>query len=170
MKTLYILRHAKSSWDDSTLSDFERPLNERGLQTAPFMGELMARNALEPYVILSSPAVRAKKTAELVKKAGKFDAEIRFEHRIYEASPQTMRQVVSELDDAYPSALLVGHNPGIEGFIRFLTGELESIPTAALAIIDLATDNWDLIDEGRGKLAHVYRPKVEIRQAKNSHR
>lgn len=159
MKTLYILRHAKSSWENTALSDFERPLNERGQKAAPFMGELMARHGFEPYVILSSPAERAKVTAGLIREAGKFDAEIRFEHRIYEASPKTLRQVVAELDDAYQSALLVGHNPGIEGFIRLLTGETESMPTAALAVININTDNWDLIDEGRGTLQTVIRPK-----------
>ena len=159
MKTLYILRHAKSSWDDVDLSDFERPLSERGQKAAPFMGELMHEHGFEPYVILSSPAERAKSTTELVKKAGKFDAEARLDHRIYEASPNALRQIVAELDDAYRSVLIVGHNPGIEGFIRFLTGGLEPMPTAALAVIDIDTDNWDLIQEGRGVLQKIYRPK-----------
>lgn len=162
MKTLYILRHAKSSWAEPDMSDFDRPLNERGLRAAPFMGELMARKGLEPYLILSSPAKRAKQTAELVKKAGKFDAELRFEHRIYEASPQTLRQVITGIDDAYPSAMIVGHNPGIEGFIRFATGDLHPFPTAALAVIEFDTDSWFTIGEGRGKLHHIYRPRDEM--------
>ncbi|CAN5419388.1 phosphohistidine phosphatase SixA [soil metagenome] len=166
MKTLYLLRHAKSSWEDSTLSDFERPLNERGQKTAPFMGELMARLGFDPYVILSSPAARTRETASLIKKAGKFDAEIMCEHRIYEASPKTLRQVLSELNDAYQSVLLIGHNPGIEGFIRLLTGEVESMPTAALAVIEINTDNWDLVDEGRGTLQQIYRPKEQMQSPK----
>lgn len=162
MKTLYILRHAKSSWADADMSDFDRPLNDRGYSAAPFMGELMAREGFEPYLILSSPAKRAKHTAELVKKAGKLDAELRFEHRIYEASPQTLRQIINEIDDTYPSAMIVGHNPGLEGFIRFLTGTLQPFPTAALAVIDIDTDTWFTINEGRGTINHIFRPREEM--------
>lgn len=163
MKTLFILRHAKSSWSEPDLADFERPLNDRGIKAAPFMGELMAREGFEPYAILSSPAVRAKATAQLVKNAGKLDAEIRYEHRIYEASPHSLRQVVSEIDDAYASAMLVGHNPGIEGFIRYLTGNLEPMPTAALAVINLQINEWKAIDDGCGELQKVYKPKDEMK-------
>ncbi len=159
MKTLYILRHAKSSWAETDRSDLDRQLNDRGRRAAPFMGRLMAREGFHPYLILSSPAKRARETAELVKIAGALDAEIRFEHRIYEASPQALRQVAAEIDDAYPSALVVGHNPGIEGFIRFLTGQLEPMPTAALAVVDLDIDSWDLLGEGRGSLRVIFRPK-----------
>lgn len=159
MKTLFILRHAKSSWSDPDLADFDRPLNDRGERTAPFMGELMRKNAFSPSVILSSPAIRAKQTALLVKEAGNLDAEVRFDERIYEASPQGLRQVVSEIDEAYETAMLVGHNPGMEGFIRFLTGHLEPMPTAALAVVDLQIDMWNKIDDGIGELQTVYRPK-----------
>jgi phosphohistidine phosphatase len=162
MKTLYILRHAKSSWADPDMSDFDRPLNERGEKAAPFMGKLMDRLGLEPYLILSSPAKRAQQTARLVKKAGNFDAELRFEHRIYQASPQTLRQVVTEIDDAYPSAMIVGHNPGIEDFVRFLTGSLQPFPTAALAVIELETNSWLTMTEGSGNIQHLYRPREEM--------
>ena len=162
MKKLFVLRHAKSSWDDSSLADFDRPLNPRGMRTAPFMGELMARERLTPAIILSSPAQRARATAELVKGSANFAAEIRFDARIYEANPQGLRQVVAELDDAINSAMLVGHNPGIEGFIRYLTGQLESMPTAALAVIKLNIDNWNAIDDGCGELQNLFRPKAEM--------
>jgi phosphohistidine phosphatase len=166
MKTLFILRHAKSSWDDPGLSDFERPLNDRGRRVAPFMGELMKRKGIDPAIIISSPAERAKTTAELVKDAADSSAEIRYDERIYEASPQALRQVVSELDDSYGTAMIVGHNPGIEGFIRFLTGQLEPMPTASLAVISLSTDTWEQIDEGSGKLEAISRPKDEMKAYK----
>ena len=168
MKTLYLLRHAKSSWDNPSLTDFERPLNERGSKAAPFMGGLMRDLGFLPYIILSSPAVRAKTTAQMVKAAGPLDAEIRYERRIYEASPQRLREVVAEIDNAHPSLLIVGHNPGIEGFIRYLTGDLESIPTAALGVISLDIDNWYAIGEGRGDLQKVYRPKDEMKYLRES--
>ena len=153
------MRHAKSSWDDANLSDFERPLNDRGERTAPIMGKLMCEKSFEPSIILSSPAIRAKQTSALVKEAGSLSCELRFDERIYEASSRTLLQVASEIDDDQASAMLVGHNPGMEGFIRLLTGDLEPMPTAALAVIDLKIDNWNEIDEGCGQLRNIFRPK-----------
>ncbi len=160
MKTLYLLRHAKSSWGDPDLADFDRPLNERGKAAAPFMGELIAAKGYEPSIVLCSPAERAKQTAELVKKHAGIRAEIRFDERIYEASPNALRQVVSEIDDSVESAILVGHNPGIEGFIRYLTDEVEAMPTASLAVIT-EIDSWAAISAGCGTLTTVHRPKDE---------
>lgn len=162
MKTLLLLRHAKSSWDDTSLSDFERPLNARGAKAAPFMGGLMRRRELIPGTILSSPAMRARHTAELVQQAGAFDAEITLVDNIYEASPGNLRHAVAEIDDEFTTALLVGHNPGIEGFIRYLTGKLEPMPTAALAVIELEVDSWCDVDDGCGKLKAVVRPRDEM--------
>lgn len=162
MKTLLILRHAKSSWAETESSDFDRPLNDRGRMTAPFMGSLIAREGPEPYVILSSPARRAKETAELVKKAGGFDAEIRYEPRFYEASLPTLRQVVSEIDDAYPSAMIIGHNPGLEGFLRYVTGNIEPLPTAGLAVVELNIDTWAAVNDRTGTLKKIVRPREEM--------
>lgn len=165
MKILYLLRHAKSSWDSVSLSDFERPLNERGLRTAPFMGEVMAGRGYSPSIIASSPAKRAAATAELVKESAGFNATLRFDDRVYEASPNTLRTVVSELDDGLDSAMLVGHNPGMEGFIRYLTGDLEPMPTAALGVIELSIDSWSEITSDTGKLVEIIRPKDEMRSS-----
>jgi phosphohistidine phosphatase len=164
MKTLLLLRHAKSSWDDASLSDFERPLNERGLRTAPFMGELIRRRRLCPEVIVSSPAERAKETAVLIRDSAGLAAEIDFEPRIYEANPDDLRDVVSGLDEKYPSAMLVGHNPGIEAFIHYLTGHLERMPTAALAVIELGIDRWSDVADRCGRVADVIRPKDEVQR------
>ena len=163
MKTLFVMRHAKSSWDDASLADFDRPLNGRGERNAPVMGELMQRKGLEPDLILSSPAERAKQTAIAAKKAGGFDATIAYDERIYEASPTTLRKVASEINDSHSSAMLVGHNPGMEGFIRYLTGENERMPTAALAVIDLDVETWGEIDDGCGRLRKLVRPRDEMK-------
>ena len=162
MKTLFILRHAKSSWSEPDLADFERPLNQRGRTAAPFMGKLMGEKGFEPSVILSSPAERAKQTATLVKDAGRLSGEIQFDDRIYEASPQSLRQVLSGLEDSFSSAMIIGHNPGVEGFIRFLTGNLQPMPTAALAVIDLNIHKWNAIANGCGELLNIFRPKDEM--------
>lgn len=163
MKRLFVVRHAKSSWTDPNLSDFDRPLNDRGLNAAPFMGELIAKKNLIPDIIVSSPAKRAIKTALLLKEASGVNADIVYDERVYEASPQTLRQVVKEIDNTCRSAMLVGHNPGIEGFIRFLTGQTEPMPTAALAVIDLQIENWNETSDGGGELRTIYRPKDEMK-------
>jgi phosphohistidine phosphatase len=163
MKTIYILRHAKSSWDDESLSDFERPLNERGINTAPFMGEVISRRGYSPAVIISSPAKRAATTATLVKESSGLNADLRCDDRIYEASPNTLRQVASEIGDDLDSAMLVGHNPGMEGFIRYLTGQIEPMPTAALAVISLAIDSWKDLDADTGTIVEIIRPKDEMK-------
>lgn len=162
MKTLYLLRHAKSSWDDDALSDLERPLNERGMLAAPFMGGLMRRRGMLPDVIVSSPARRAHMTAELVQHGGSFDAALNLDPNIYEASPRALRQAVADIDDKFNTALLVGHNPGIEGFIRHLTGEIQSMPTAGLAVIELEIDSWDDVTDGCGELKDMIRPRDEM--------
>lgn len=159
MKRLYILRHAKSSWSDSTLSDFERPLNDRGREAAPFMGELMAKRGWVPDIFLSSPAVRAMQTARFVIDRSGFVSPLVLDDRIYEASPQALKQIVSGLDEGHNSALLVGHNPGIEGLIGLLTGEARRIPTAALAIIDIEAESWERAFETKAILVETVKPK-----------
>ena len=163
MKILFLLRHAKSSWDNASLADFDRPLNERGNNTAPFMGEVMTRREYTPSIVISSPANRAASTAKLVKESAGFNSDIRYDDRVYEASPNSLRQVASEIDDVLESAMLVGHNPGMEGFIRYLTGEIEAMPTAALAVIELNIDSWSEINADTGKLAELIRPKDEMK-------
>lgn len=165
MKKLLILRHAKSSWSNPELSDFDRPLNERGLRTAPFMGTLIANRRLTPTAIVSSPANRARQTAELILSSIGADIPLTFDDRIYEASPNNLRLVVSETNDDFPSVMIVGHNPGIEGFIRHLTGAIETMPTTALAVIELNIDSWSDIKNNTGELITVIRPKEEMPSA-----
>src|SRR5260370_23938130 len=135
MKTLLLLRHAKSSWDDQTLKDFDRPLNKRGLRAAPLVGELLRRRKLRPDVLLSSPAERAKETARLVCDAAGLSTTVRYETGIYEATAQSLLSIVSEIEDEVSIALMIGHNPGFEELLEVLTGETRRLPTAALAFI-----------------------------------
>ena len=164
MKTLYILRHAKSSWDNADLSDFERPLNERGLKAAPLMGDVMKANQFAPDLILSSPANRAKQTAALVKESAGIESEIQFDERIYEASLATLLEIVAGQNENAASVLLVGHNPGMEALVKFLSGKLEPMPTAALAVVDLETDKWSEINSASGSLRVLIRPKEIARE------
>ena len=163
MKQLFLLRHAKSSWDDSSLSDFDRPLNRRGRTAAPFMGELTARRKIRPEIIVSSPAVRARQTAELFKEAAGLKCPLRFEKRIYDANLADLRTIVSELEEDFSPALLVGHQPGTGELIRFLTGESPEVPTACFASISLNVDTWADVRNGSGKLDLILRPKEEMK-------
>ncbi len=162
MKTLFVLRHAKSSWENPEVSDFERRLNKRGLRALPQMGNAMFRNQFQPATMLSSPAKRAKQTAVLIKETAQLKCPIKYDERIYEASPHRLLEVISELDQTTGSAMLVGHNPGLEGLIRILTGETHSMPTAALAVIDLGAENWNEIGAEIGKLRAIFRPSDEL--------
>ncbi len=159
MKTLFILRHAKSSWENADLADFDRPLNKRGLESAPPVGEIIRKNKFQIDSIISSPAKRAEQTAILVKEAANIKADIQFDERIYEASPHRLLEILSESDDKIESVMLVGHNPGLEGLVKMLTQEIESMPTAALAVIDLKIDKWKQIHIDCCNLRILIRPK-----------
>lgn len=160
MKTLFVLRHAKSSWDNSDLSDFDRPLNKRGLNAAPLMGEVMFDNAFKPQLILSSPAKRTKQTAILINETAQIQSKIIYDEGIYEANPFRLLQIVSELDEKFESVMIVGHNPGLEGLVQILTGETRIMPTAALAVIDLSVENWSEVVAKSGKVRTFLRPKT----------
>ncbi len=153
------MRHAKSSWDEAGLADFDRPLNDRGRRAAPFMGEVLRREGLVPDVIVSSPAERARQTTDSVVAAGDFDRRIVFDENIYEASANALRQVAERLEESAGSAMLVGHNPGMEDFIRYLTGEIEPMPTAAVAVISLEVETWADVTGRCGRLEMVLRPR-----------
>jgi phosphohistidine phosphatase len=159
MKSLLVLRHAKSSWENAELSDFERPLNKRGLEAAQLIGQEMFRLNLNIEIVLSSPAKRAKQTAILVKESCEIKREIRFEDGIYEASVMKLLHIVSEIDDKISSVLLVGHNPGLEELIRVLTEKAQVMPTATLAKLDLEIESWAKITAKCGVLDFAITPR-----------
>jgi phosphohistidine phosphatase len=163
MKTLFILRHAKSAWDNPDLSDFERPLNSRGFDAARFIGALIYERNLHPQMIVSSPAKRAKQTAVLVKEIAEIPPPIKFDERIYEASPLTLFSLINEFDDKYESGMLVGHNPGLESLVRILTRENPVLPTAALVKINLNVELWSKLETECGTLEFIVRPKDEMK-------
>ena len=160
MKTLLLLRHAKSSWGDGDLADFDRPLNNRGRHDAPRMGQLLARHELTPDLIITSAARRAATTAELVAMAAEYAGDIQYTNELYLADPDTFLEVARETDDSVARLLLVGHNPGIEELVAALAGRDERMPTAALACFRLDIDHWrDLTDETAAEMLHLWRPK-----------
>jgi phosphohistidine phosphatase len=159
VKTLLLLRHAKSSWDDKSLRDFDRPLNKRGLKAAPMVGETIRKRKLRPELVLSSPAERAKETTRLVCDAAGLIAVARYEDGIYEASARRLLEIVSRIEDAVNTAMLVGHNPGLEELLGVLTNEAHRMPTASLASIELRVERWSEVTSGTGKLQWILKPK-----------
>ncbi len=159
MKHLLVLRHAKSSWENTELSDFDRPLNKRGLESIQLIGQEMYNLNLNIDFVLSSSAKRAKQTAILVKESGGIICEIQYEDGIYEASVMKLLHIVSEINNKFKSVLLVGHNPGFEELIRVLTGKIQVMPTATLAKIDLEIENWSEITSNCGTLDFALTPR-----------
>jgi phosphohistidine phosphatase len=159
MKTLLLLRHAKSSWKDASVRDFDRPLNQRGLKAAPSIGSLIRKRKLQPDLVLSSPAERARQTTQLVLEAASLKTELRYDERIYEASVARLLEIVSQIDDEANLVMLVGHNPGFEELLAALTGESLSLPTAALACIELDIEKWNKVRAGAGRLEWLVKPK-----------
>jgi phosphohistidine phosphatase len=159
MKTLLLLRHAKSSKNDPALHDFDRPLNARGLEAAELIGQTMQKQQIEPELIVSSPAQRARQTAEIAIVAGKLTGELRFDQRIYEASVKRLLEVVSQIEDRFGSVMLVGHNPGFEELLETLIGEAREMPTASLTRIGLPVEKWTDVQPGSGTLGWLIEPK-----------
>ncbi|MGH9902343.1 MAG: SixA phosphatase family protein [Pyrinomonadaceae bacterium] len=159
MKKLFLLRHAKSSWDDPGLADFDRPLNERGLKAAPRMGRLMRERKVKPDLVLCSPAERARQTAALALEAAGLKPELRYDERIYEATVGQLLEVVSGVGDEIEAALLVGHNYAIENLLAHLTDEAQHMPTAALACVSLPLEKWGEIHGAKGRLEWFVKPR-----------
>lgn len=160
MKTLLVLRHAKSSWREAGLADHDRPLNKRGQHDAPRMGRLLRQQDLVPDLIISSSAVRARKTAQLAIEAMDYNGELRLEREIYAAEPEAYLDVLQALPDAFERVMVIGHNPGLEELLELLTEDWQRLPTAALAQVELDLDTWqDLSDETPGRLVHLWLPR-----------
>jgi len=159
MKMLYLLRHAKSSWKDPEQRDFDRPLNGRGREAAPLVGRLIRQRKLPVDLLLSSPAARARETAALVKESAGLSAELLFDERIYEADAARLLEVVTQAAEPADALLLVGHNPGLEELLTFLTGEERNMPTAALACVALDVEKWGEVRARAGRLEWLVRQK-----------
>lgn len=160
MKTLLIMRHAKSSWANDRLADFNRPLNDRGRRDAPRMGKLLIQLDIVPDLIIASSAKRASETAEMAALAASYPGDIRYTEELYLADPETYVELARETDESVSTLLLVGHNPDIEELINDLGGKEERMPTAALAVFHLPIDNWAELNLGdEYELAGVWRPK-----------
>lgn len=161
MKTLFLLRHAKSSWDEPELRDFERPLAERGINDIKKMGIRFREQGREVQCVISSPAVRAKTTAMLFAREIGFPRdEIVANPELYFAGTSMFLKAASLLDEHFDSAMLVGHNPAITEFVNEMGNDyIENIPTSGLVELSLPIEHWSDIDYGIGELIDFDFPK-----------
>ncbi len=154
MKILSIVRHAKSSWNDTSLSDRKRPLNKRGERDAPIMGKRISDHGIRPSLIVTSPATRARNTAKIIADELNYPSEfLQRENHLYLASLDEILDVIVAQDDGFNSPMIVGHNPGLTDLVNFLQPGLTiNLPTAGVVSVQIDQDNWNLFE----------RPKTEL--------
>jgi phosphohistidine phosphatase len=160
MKTLYLMRHAKSSWKDSHLMDHDRPLKKKGRKDAAGMGGLLSGKKRTPAIIYSSTAERARETAGIVAEVSGYIGEVHFDQKLYLAEPETLVAFIHQIPNDVESILLVGHNPGLEALAQVLSGKIVALPAAAITHFKLPVEHWKEINLAtRGELAHLWAPK-----------
>jgi phosphohistidine phosphatase len=164
MKTVYLIRHAKSSWEDESLSDFDRPLNERGKMDAPRMGKRLKEKGIVPSLLLSSPAKRALSTAKRIGEAlGIAKEKIKTEQALYHADEDEILNVIRSMNDKNECILIFGHNPGLTEFVNSMNNDraqfIDNIPTCGIAAFRFDTNSWKQIDFGKGDLLFYDFPK-----------
>jgi phosphohistidine phosphatase len=168
MKRLAILRHAKSSWDDANVDDFNRPLNERGWKAARRMGRELKRRNMRFDLVIASTAARVRETLDGLQEKYDFAAPIRFEPEMYGASAEVLLSLIRALPEKVDAPLFVGHNPGLERLIVELTRDDEhglrrristGLPTGALTVMDMLGEGWASVAPGNGKIVELILPK-----------
>ncbi len=164
MKTLLLMRHAKSSWKDDSLEDHERPLKKRGKKDAKLIAKVMLKNELYPDLVLSSTSVRTQQTVEEITSKMEYEGKIVYLDDLYMGEPQDFIDALKNLNDSYQTVLIVAHNPGLEAYLQIIDGEIEAMPTGALGYLVLVLDKWENISlDTMGDLIGFWTPK-EIRK------
>jgi phosphohistidine phosphatase len=164
MKTLYVVRHAKSSWDDVNSADFERGLNDRGKRDAPRMGKRLKEKGIHPDVMVSSPAKRALSTAKRLAEILKYPLEkIKTESKLYHANDDSILSVVQNIKDKHDVVLLLGHNPGLTDFVNAIAEveiNIDNVPTCGVVAFSLQVDSWKNVNWKSGKFLFFDYPKA----------
>lgn len=164
MKTLILIRHAKSSWDDAGLSDFERPLNDRGKKDAPMMADRLHERGIKVDAFISSPAKRAKRTAEqFVKRYKKDGGELILKTELYLAGEETFLNLMEKLDDQIDCVVMFSHNPGITDFANSLADvRIDNIPTCGIFAVSIDANKWNKSKEAKKKFLFFDYPKAGV--------
>ncbi len=164
LKTLLLIRHAKSSWDDDGLSDFERPLNDRGKKDAPLMADRLHERGIKIDAYLTSPAKRAKKTAEQFAKRYKKKAEdLILKTELYLAGEENFSSLIEKLDDDFDCVAIFSHNPGITDFANSLTdAQIDNIPTSGIFAVSIEAKKWNKFREAKKKFLFFDYPRALV--------
>ncbi len=164
MKMLYLVRHAKSDWSNLFLRDFDRPLNARGENSAPLIGDYLAKKGIKPDLILSSPALRAKTTAiTLAEKLSYPIDTITYIPSLYESDIDTILALIRTASEEIETLIIVGHNPELTECANFIThGEIDNIPTCGVVEMRLYENSWDRIGSNSAELVSFVTPKKII--------
>ena len=160
-KILYLVRHAKSSDADSSLQDFDRPLNDRGFSNAPEMGKRLHKQGIQVDLIVASPSKRTTQTIELIAKEIKYDFEkIQWDSTIYRCTANALLQSINRVDDAINSVMFVGHNPSITQMANFLQTDstFSEVPTGGVVAIRFQTSDWESVSSKNAQLLFFMRP------------
>ena len=161
MKLLYLVRHAKSSWSNLSLDDFDRPLNKRGKRDAPMMAKRMLSQGIAPSLLLSSPAKRAMKTCKVFAKELDYSKQrIETDMGLYHASSQEILNIIRGKNDALDSIMVFGHNPGFTDLSNALTGEnILNVPTCGIVAVNFSVASWSDLAYEEGQLIFFDYPK-----------
>ena len=161
-KALILVRHAKSSWTDTSLADLDRPLNSRGQRDAPRMGLHLARRGVRPQLMVSSPALRALTTAQIIAaEIGLRPADITVDERVYTSDAAALTGVIQGLDDRFDRVMIVGHNPTLTDLVNRLAGAtIQNIPTCGVVALRVAVDRWSALPGARIELLWFDVPKA----------
>lgn len=161
MKRLYLVRHAKSSWDNPDFSDFDRQLNKRGKRDAPFMGKLLKKENVKPDLIYSSPALRAITTALIFADELDYPKKKIVESRnIYESGIKELEEIVQKIPEEHKSVLIFGHNPALTSFANHLGNKfIDNVPTCAVVGIEFDVKSWKQVEHAAGKTFMFEFPK-----------
>lgn len=161
MKRLILIRHAKSSWSDYSIDDFDRSLNKRGERDAPFMARKLAKKGIKPDLIVSSPAKRAITTAKVFAKAFEYPTKnIRQDKSIYEAAMATVLAIVNGLEDEVNTVIIFGHNPAFTFLANyFITEYIDNLPTCGIVSVVTDMERWRFVNSNNTKLEFLDYPK-----------
>jgi len=162
MKTLVLIRHAKSSWDSAAIKDFDRPLNERGNRDADDMSRRLCKKLQGIDVFISSPALRARTTAERFAAAFKKDGALMLEPQLYLAAASFFNELIPSIDNTHSTAAIFSHNPGITEFANMLTADVktDNIPTCGIFAVQAAVDDWKQFPTAKKQLLFYDYPKL----------
>ncbi|MBU1370255.1 MAG: histidine phosphatase family protein [Bacteroidetes bacterium] len=162
MKTIYVVRHAKSSWDFPALPDHDRPLLEKGKKRTKKVIDYLLKQSIQLDFVISSSAVRASETADYIARALGYDSgSIKYDPSLYHADSEMIFEQFLDLNDEYKSLMLVGHNPALTNFVNnWLKPPIDWLPTSAVVCLEFSTDHWDELRHAPAKLNFIVFPKL----------